>query len=83
MASDGKNCWEFINCGAVKEQCAAYPDAGRSCAYMAGTVGVCAAGTFDQKKQKCSACSFFNSEHFENTDLFANRYGWQIEDDLF
>lgn len=83
MASDGKNCWEFNNCGPVKEQCAAYPNSGRSCAFMAGTAGNCAAGTFDQKMQKCTSCSFFNSEHFENPQVFVDRFGWEISENLF
>ena len=81
--SKNKNCWEFNNCGPQKEECAAYPDSGRSCAFMAGTVGNCYADSFDAKQRMCMSCAFYNSEYFENPEPFVHKYGWRIADDLF
>jgi|GEM_PF-1312929 len=78
-----KNCWEFNNCGESKKLCAAYPNSGRSCAFIAGTAGNCQAVSFDEKHQKCVACAFYNSEHFDNPDAFAKKYGWRIPENLF
>ncbi len=50
---------------------------------MAGTVGDCFAVSIDEKQQKCQACPFYNSEHFDNPQAFAQKYGWRISDDLF
>lgn len=68
------NCWEFKKCG--REQggsnaknlgiCPAYPDNGRNCAIIAGTL--CEGkvqGTFAAKLTECVHCDFFNSYHYK------------------
>ena len=81
--SANKNCWEFNNCGESRKQCAAYPNSGRSCAFLSGTVGNCHAASFDEKHQKCVACAFYNSVHFDNPEAFSQKYGWRITENLF
>ncbi|MDH5297492.1 MAG: hypothetical protein OEV91_00550 [Desulfobulbaceae bacterium] len=83
MAAGDKKCWEFNNCGEQRKQCAAYPCSGQHCAALAGTAGRCRAGTFDEKKEKCQECAFFYSQHFEDPQRYADRYGWQVAEDLF
>ena len=72
------NCWEFMNCGregggANEEElgtCPAYPDNGRRCARIAGTL--CAGkveGTFAVKLGDCIRCDFYNSEHYDEEAL--------------
>ena len=67
------NCWEFKQCGREKGGakaaelgvCPAYPDHGRSCASLAGTLcGGKVQGTFASKIGNCSKCKFYNSEHY-------------------
>jgi len=59
------HCWDFHNCGKKKKNCPAYPDSGKSCALLAGTIG---SGrplvTFSQKSERCLRCAFFHSEHY-------------------
>ena len=68
------NCWEFKKCGRevggakAKELgvCPAYPNHGRSCAALAGTLcGGKVQGTFAQKFANCLKCEFYNSENYE------------------
>jgi hypothetical protein len=61
------NCWEFKRCGYEKI-CPAYPDNGRTCARVRGTV-CCDSrlNTFLKKLAKCMRCSFYKSEHYDRT----------------
>ena len=67
------NCWEYHNCGregnGAKAHelgiCPAYPDMGRHCARVAGTLcGGQVQGTLAQKLGSCFRCSFYKSEHY-------------------
>ncbi len=53
------SCWEFMKC-STKEKCPAFPDKGRSCWEVAGTL--CRGekqGTAEQKRQDCvTLCKF-------------------------
>ena len=62
------NCWEFKKCGreagGIKAKelgvCPAYPDYGKQCARVAGTLcGGAVQGTFAQKYKSCEACEFY------------------------
>lgn len=68
------NCWDFMNCGreaggrnvAEKGICPAYPDGGKTCARVAGTL--CKGeiqGTFAVKLMECLHCSYYRSEHYD------------------
>jgi len=68
------NCWEFKKCGREeggtnsKELgvCPAYPDHGKNCARVAGTLcGGKVQGTYAIKIADCISCDFFNSEHHQ------------------
>ena len=68
------NCWEYKKCGReaggskVKELgvCPAYPDNGKNCAYLAGTLcGGKVQGSFASKLSSCLSCEFYKSESFE------------------
>lgn len=72
------NCWEFMKCGREKggdkeqEQgvCPAYPDHGKNCAYIAGTM--CKGkphGFFAHKMMDCIKCEYFKSGHFKGDYL--------------
>lgn len=54
------NCWEALNCGR-QETCPAYPNNGRTCYAVTGTM--CRGekqGTFIEKIEKCrSLCEFY------------------------
>lgn len=54
-----KRCWEFHKCG-VEQKCPAYPDQGRECWKVTGTL--CRGqvqGTAEQKKLDCvTLCQF-------------------------
>lgn len=58
-------CWDFHNCGEKKQDCPAYPNGGKHCASLAGTIG---SGepvqTFEQKFNRCTYCAFFHSDHY-------------------
>ena len=67
------NCWEFKNCGreaggaktAEFGVCPAYPDHGRECASLAGTLcGGKVQGSFAQKLNNCVKCEFYKSDHY-------------------
>lgn len=69
------NCWEFKKCGREKNGvksaelgvCPAYPDSGRRCAVVVGTLcGGTIQGTFAEKFQNCRKCEFYQSEHYGN-----------------
>jgi HD-GYP domain-containing protein (c-di-GMP phosphodiesterase class II) len=68
------NCWEFMQCGrevgGVKTEelgvCPAYPDHGRDCARVAGTLcGGEIQGTFARKFRNCRKCRFYKSRHYD------------------
>jgi len=68
------NCWQFMECGrevgGAKAQelgiCPVYPDHGRHCARIAGTLcGGEVQGTFARKYGNCRKCRFYKSRHYE------------------
>lgn len=79
------NCWEFKKCGreagGLKSKelgvCPAYPDYGKQCARVAGTLcGGQVQGTFALKLGNCQKCEFYNSAHYDMT------YGKGLKDPL-
>lgn len=71
------NCWEFKKCGRelggvkVKELgvCPAYPNGGKHCAQIAGTLcGGTVQGTFAMKLANCMQCDFFKSNNYERNN---------------
>ena len=67
------NCWEFKKCGREKSGskaeklgvCPAYPDHGKHCARIAGTLcGGKVQGTFPMKLSDCMQCDFYKTEHY-------------------
>ena len=79
------NCWEFKKCGreqgGVNEQdlgaCPAYPDNGRKCARIAGTLcGGKVQGTFATKLGNCIVCDFYKSAHYDKSDLVSKQVPW-------
>lgn len=68
------NCWEFKKCGreaggpkaAELGVCPAYPDHGRRCAEVTGTLcGGKVQGTFAHKLGNCLKCDFYNSPYYD------------------
>lgn len=57
------NCWEFMKCEREQE-CPAYPNNGRTCFSVTGTV--CRGetqGTYQEKIKKCrEMCDFYKTE---------------------
>jgi len=75
------NCWEFKKCSREKggsrvEElglCPAYPDYGKSCARVVGTLFAGKAqGTFATKYKECKECPFYKSLHYDRTDNGVN-----------
>ena len=71
------NCWEFIQCGReaggakIHELglCRAYPDYGRQCAKVAGTLcGGRVQGSYAMKVFDCIHCDFYNSPYYDHGD---------------
>ena len=71
------NCWEFMDCGrefgGFKAYelgvCQAYPDDGKQCAKVAGTLcGGKVQGTYAMKIFDCINCDFYNSEYYQHND---------------
>lgn len=69
------NCWEFMKCGRqdggerAEELgvCPAFPNHGKHCSYIAGTL--CngkVQGFFAHKLHDCLSCEFYKSEHFDS-----------------
>jgi hypothetical protein len=66
------NCWEFMKCGRhaggenVRELgvCEAYPDNGKKCASIAGSLGGERQGLFALKQPSCWVCDFYRSVHY-------------------
>ena len=57
-----KNCWEYTKC-MLRKYCPAYPDHGRDCYYIKGTL--CWSDTVDRvnikkKVERCLECDFYN-----------------------
>ena len=71
------NCWEYTKCGCEKGgrmaeiigTCPAYPDHGRSCARIVGTLcrGI-GSSTVANKQHLCPGCGFFDSHHYDHRD---------------
>ena len=69
------NCWEFKKCGRENggesgegemQPCPAYPDNGKRCARVAGTLcGGRIQGAFATKLASCMNCDFYKSEHYD------------------
>ena len=68
------NCWEFMKCGhevgGAKAQelgiCPAYPDHGKHCAHIVGTLcGGEVQGSFARKFGTCRKCPFYQSRHYD------------------
>jgi hypothetical protein len=68
------NCWEYMNCG--REQggakaiesgvCPAYPDFGRHCARVAGTLcGGKVQGVFATNLTDCLKCDYYKSSYYD------------------
>ena len=71
------NCWEFMKCGRelgglkVYEMgvCRAYPDYGKQCAKVTGTLrGGEVQGTSAMKIFDCEKCDFYNSKYYQHTN---------------
>jgi hypothetical protein len=67
-------CWEFKKCGreggGVKTKelgvCSAYPDHGKHCARVAGTLcGGKVQGSFAMKLSNCMRCDFYMSQDYD------------------
>ncbi len=59
------NCWEMFDC-QVKEKCPAYPDHGKYCARVAGTL--CQGKEqvmMANKIEGCNQCNFYKSDHYD------------------
>jgi hypothetical protein len=72
------NCWEFMKCGrefgGLKAYefgvCQAYPNDGKQCAKIAGTVcGGKVQGTFAMKIFDCVTCDFYKSKYYHHHNL--------------
>jgi hypothetical protein len=72
------NCWEFMKCGREAGGsnvfkmgvCLAYPNDGKQCARVAGTVcGGEVQGTFAMKVFDCVKCDFYKSKYYQHTNL--------------
>ena len=61
------NCWEFKRCNK-ESSCPAFPNHGRHCARVAGTLcGGKVQGTFARKLANCMECDFYQSGHYDKT----------------
>ncbi|WP_446011497.1 two-CW domain-containing protein [Candidatus Electrothrix sp.] len=70
------NCWEYKLCGREKGGvhaekkgiCPAYPDNGKRCARVAGTLcGGKVQGEFVMKLLSCMKCDFYKSENYDKS----------------
>jgi hypothetical protein len=70
------NCWEFKKCGREEGGinstqlgvCPAYPNNGKRCARVAGTLcGGKVQGTFAAKLVNCMQCNFYKSANYDKT----------------
>ena len=54
------NCWEYKKC-SVKEDCPAFPDFGKICFSIEGTLcGGDVQGKYTEKIQRCRECEFYD-----------------------
>ncbi len=67
------NCWEYMKCGreeggvnaSTQGVCSAYPQWGKRCARIAGSLnGEFITGTIAQEIPNCAHCEFYRSEHY-------------------
>ena len=59
------NCWEFQKCkNELKEQCSAYPNNGKDCWKVTGTLckGI-VQKDLKTKIHQCQICNYYKSEH--------------------
>jgi methyl-accepting chemotaxis protein len=59
------NCWEFQKCKEeLKNICPAYPDKGKDCWKVTGTMckGI-QQGTKEKKIHQCNMCNYYKSGH--------------------
>jgi hypothetical protein len=70
------NCWELKKCGREKGGakaaefgvCPAYPNAGRRCATVVGTLcGGQVQGSIAMKLKDCLKCDFFKSPNYDRS----------------
>jgi len=70
------NCWEFKKCGREEGGskahelgvCPVYPNHGKHCARVAGTLcGGKVQGTFAIKLPNCMQCDFYKSEYYDKS----------------
>ena len=70
------NCWEFKKCGreagGPKEKelgrCPAYPNHGKHCARIAGTLcGGKVQASFATKLVNCMNCDYYNTAHYDRS----------------
>ncbi|MCW5204285.1 hypothetical protein VT98_10673 [Candidatus Electrothrix communis] len=70
------NCWEYKQCGREKDGvhagekgvCPVYPDHGKGCARVAGTLcGGKVQGEFVLKLLSCIKCDFYQSENYDKS----------------
>lgn len=68
------NCWEFMKCGREKGGsreaelgvCPAWPDHGRHCARVSGTLcGGRLQGSYAQKQADCLGCEYYQCPHYD------------------
>lgn len=78
------NCWEFKECGREaggeneKElgRCPAYPDKGKICAELKGTLCVGKVqGMTAIKLEDCAKCDFYKSKHYKGKRKLVQGYG--------
>ncbi|XOF35130.1 MAG: two-CW domain-containing protein [Candidatus Electrothrix sp. YB6] len=70
------NCWKYKQCGREeggvhaeeKGVCPAYPDHGKHCAHIAGTLcGGKVQGEFVMKLLSCMKCDFYQSKYYDRS----------------
>ena len=69
MSTKELNCWEYGKGCTVKDDCPAYPNNGRICFSVSGTM--CHGekqGGYDEKKAGCRKCDFYKNEIHGLTD---------------
>lgn len=78
------NCWDFMNCPQDKrEDCNAYPNSGRSCWLVAGTLcnGCEKLGLFAEQIESCTICPWFKEvagEYTEDLDKGYIAHCWEF-----
>ena len=73
------NCWEFMKCGREPGGskvftlgiCQAFPDDGKQCARIAGTLcGGEVQGTYAMKIFDCAECDFYKSKYYQHNKSY-------------